>query len=386
MVKMIKSIMAITLICIFVIGIEFFSYAYGKKAQEDINETLVLLNIIEDNSKLFEPVTRAEFSKFISKASKNKDKIPNYLSENVCNDVAFNAPYAAYIKNAIENGYMFTYLGGLFKPSEYVTYNDLTRACLSLLSYTNDDFRGNQIIGRNMKFNSLGLNERIDKDANEVLTKQDIVNGIYNTLKESIKDTNDVYGLTIFDKLVLGTNKELDAFDYRKKNVKGPFFAKNAEDIDSGFVYNDNNVYLNGVLSNISDVKYDIVNYGYAIYYLDLDNNILYAYTERQDVAAPIMLRRGYIYKAYYTASNLTVPYRVDIDNYKYLIDSEEMKFAFSSSGSFREEQEIIYLFNKMNDTNKSYVDSNGKVIRSSDETEIYNGSIIAAYSVELIK
>ena len=107
-----------------------------------------------------------------------------------------------------------------------LTYNDLSRACLALLSYTNDDFRGNQVIGRNMKFKSLGLDENIEKNNGEVLTKKDIINGIYNTLKEKEKDTNSVYGTTIFDKLIIDSDKELNASEYKQKRIEGPYIAK----------------------------------------------------------------------------------------------------------------------------------------------------------------
>lgn len=43
---------------------------------------------------------------------------------------------------------MTSYLGGLFKPYDFVTYKDLTRSCLALLGYENSDFAGSQIAGR----------------------------------------------------------------------------------------------------------------------------------------------------------------------------------------------------------------------------------------------
>ena len=156
--NIIKNCIRILLIIIIVLQQAFFLLAKTVKTENDKFETLVILNIIEDIGNLDKPVERAEFAKFIVRASKFRENTPEYINEDVCNDVSSIIPYAPYIKRVLDEGYMFTYLGGFFKPNEFVTYNDLTRACLALLSYTNEDFRGNQVIGRNLKFESLGLN------------------------------------------------------------------------------------------------------------------------------------------------------------------------------------------------------------------------------------
>ncbi|MBR4313795.1 MAG: hypothetical protein IKP66_02680 [Lachnospiraceae bacterium] len=364
----------------------FGNYGRALKTENDKIDTLVLLKIIEDGGNLDTNVTRAEFSKIIIRASEDRNKVADNLSEAVCNDVSIDTPYAAYINKSLEKGYMFTYLGGLFKPYDYVCYSDLTRASLALLSYTNDDFRGNQVVGRNLKFESLGLNENIDKKDSELLTKRDIINGIYNTLKEYPKENDSIYGTLIFDKLIIDSDKELNASEYKNSNVEGPFVVKSIDDIKAPFEITNLNVYINALRAKPEDLKDDIVNYGYAIYYIDLDNKSVCAYTERQDVSAPIEVRKGYIYKIYYAASNMLVPYRVDIDKYKYMLDSEEVRFAFSANGYFKEDDYIIYLCNKMNDVTNAYLDEDGNRVNSNEESEPYNGSIIMAFSLSEIK
>ena len=362
------------------------NFSRPLKNEEDRINTLILLRIIEDGGNLDTNVTRAEFAKIIVRASEDKDKISDNLSEAVCSDVSIDTPYASYIKNVIENGYMFTYLGGIFKPYDYVTFDDLSRACLRLLSYTNEDFRGNQVIGRNLKFRSIGLNENIDRNDAEIITKRDIINGIYNTLKEKSKDSDEVYGKKIFDKLIIDSDKELNAAEYVESNTKGPYFAKSVDGLEFPFEVTNQNIYINAIKASFEELKSDIINFGYAIYYLDLNNKIIHAYTERQDVSAPIVVRKGYIYKIYYAASNMLVPYRVDIDKYKYMIDSEETKFAFSASGSFKEDDYIVYLCNKMNDVTSAYTGIDGKITYKDDETEPYHGSIIVAFGIDSIK
>lgn len=385
-IKLYKKSNIVCMILILVFCCCFGNYGRALKTENDKIDTLVLLKIIEDGGNLDTNVTRAEFSKIIIRASEDRNKVADNLSEAVCSDVNIDTPYAAYINKALEKGYMFTYLGGIFKPYDYVTYSDLTRACLALLSYTNDDFRGNQVIGRNLKFEGLGLNENIDKKDSEVITKRDIINGIYNTLKEKPKDNDNVYGTQIFDKLIIDSDKELNASEYKSSNVQGPFVAKNIDDIKTPFDITDSNVYINATNAKVRELKDDITNYGYAIYYIDLDNKSVCAYTERQDVSAPIVVKKGYIYKIYYAASNMLVPYRVDIDKYKYMLESEEVRFAFSANGCFKEDDYIVYLCNKMNDVGSAYLDESGNVVYSNEESEPYNGSIIMAFSSNEIK
>lgn len=376
--------------CLFVVTftvLSVFNYAFAReiKTENDKFETLVTLKILEDTGNLESSVTRAEFSKFLVRASKFREKVPEFITEDVCNDVKAQTPYAPYIKKVLEEGYMFTYLGGDFKPEEFVTYSDLSRACLALLSYTNDDYRGNQVIGRNLKFKALKLDENIEKNENDILTKKDIANGIYNTLKENSKDSSSAYGKEVFADLIIDADNEINASEYKKNEISGPIFIKSDADIDVGFELS-NNIFINGIKYGVNDLKEDISNYGYAICYIDKDNKILYSYTERQDIDAPIIIRKGYVYKIYYSAANMLVPYRVDIDKYKYFLDSEEVKFAFSANGSFKEDDNIVYICNKMNDTGTQYLDSNGKVVHENDESEPYNGSIIMAYDISKIR
>lgn len=383
---LVKKFFSILLLTIFIVLYNFSLYASETKTTDDKVEVLLLLKIIDDKENLDKEVSRSEFAKMIVKASESKDKVVGGTTESVCTDVKNDNLYAGYIKEVLDKGHMFTYLGGLFKPDDYVTYSDLTRAMLSLLSDTKDDFSGNQVIARNLKFEDLKLNDNIDKSSSDVLTKLDIINGIYNTLKENIKDQKDVYGLKIFDKLVLDSDNELNAGNYIEKKVEGPFFITNEKDVTAPFEITKHNVYLNGLKSDIDSVKYDIGNYGYAIFYLDLDKEIVYAYTERDDVTSPLIVRKGFVQGIHYSASNITVPYRVDIDMNKYMLESEDVKFAFSAFGNIREGDYIIYICNKMNDVTSAYLDSEGNKVINNDETEIYSGSIVNAFHYETIK
>lgn len=379
-----------------IVSISFFcfldvkvSYARSHKTSDEVRnnkiDVLYILGIIDDKENLDSFVSRSDFAKMIIKSTDKKDSAAVSL-ETVSDDVGNDNANAKYIKEALNGAYMFCYVDGSFRPYEYVTYSDLTRASLTMLKYSNDDFRGNQVQGRNLKFKSLGLGESIDKGSKDFLTKMDIIEGIYDTLKEKIKDSNTVYGKSIFDKLLVDSDGELNADDMIERKVEGPFIITDVDDISVPFEVYKHNVYLNGLKSDMDTVKYDIGSFGYAIFYLNLNNKMVYAYTEREDIKAPIRVLKGYVQGIYYSAKDMTTPYRVDIDLHKYTIESEEMRFAFSSLGKFRENDYIVYLCNKMNDVTKAYLDEDGHKVIKNDEAEPYNGSIINAFSYDLFK
>lgn len=311
-------------------------FAKSIKTEQDRIETIRLLKIIDDTENLNYTVSRKEFAKMLVKCTSDKDK---YSSDD----------YDNYIKKACENGLMFRYINGDFKPEEKVTYSDLTRGCLALLGYTNSDFTGGQVEFRNRKFESLGLNENIDKKETDFIFKIDVINALYNTLKENKKDSKDSYVLSIFDKLKKDSDGEFNNYELIDFKIDDPKLVKNSE-----YTFPNNmseyKVYLNGVLSDKDAVRDDLSNYGYMLYTIDNTRKIFYAYTERDDINSTVALKKGYVNNILYKTDNMITPYRVIINDNKYDLDSEECRFLFSSQGTIRMDDEIIFLLNKVND------------------------------------
>lgn len=384
----IKMFAVILILFIFVNSICIYAKS-SKNAferEDNIVNVLYLLSIIDDKENLDKNVTRAEFAKMIVKSSKNRNKIVGESMETITNDVTVDNIYAGYIKEVLNKSYMITYVDGNFKPDRFVTYDDLSRAMLKLLSYTNEDFSGNKVTSMNLKYKSLDLDCGITKTFGEVLTKKDIIYGIYNTLKSKIKASDNFYGLSVFDKLKIDVDGELNADELIEGKLSGPIFTRNIEDFNNENYFLQYEVYINGIKSSINELDYDIGNYGYAILYFDNNNKILYSYTEREDISSPIRVLKGYVNGIYYSANNITTPYRVDIDLHKYYIENEDMKFAFSSLGTFKENDYIVYMTNKMNDVSTAYIDENGDKISKNDDIELYDGSIINAFNYYAIK
>ena len=122
--KIKKIVFAFSLL--FIVFLECFILRASSVENElDRVKTLSTLKIIDNEENLDLFVTRAEFSKMLVKATSDKDKTIGNVVSAITNDVDGTNPYAGYIKIALEKSYMFTYLGGLFKPNDYVTYSDL---------------------------------------------------------------------------------------------------------------------------------------------------------------------------------------------------------------------------------------------------------------------
>ena len=92
---------------------------------------------------------------------------------------------------------MSGFLGGMFKPDDYITYKDASKAFLTMLGYADSDFTGDLATSRISKFNYLELNEKVSRQPDEVLNQTDCVNIFYNLLKAKKKDSNEIYGAVL---------------------------------------------------------------------------------------------------------------------------------------------------------------------------------------------
>ena len=82
-----------------------------------------------------------EFAKLLVLSSSYKDSAAQ-SNLAAANDVPASNQYAPYIRIALSQGWMRTYLGGQFKPDEPVKMQDAAKAVLTLLGYTDEDFSG----------------------------------------------------------------------------------------------------------------------------------------------------------------------------------------------------------------------------------------------------
>ena len=320
------------------------TYADATTAGQQMRNQVIFIADIADNNNLDMLITRGEFARMIVKTSPYKDTVSDIADSAAFVDVPITHPYASYIKIATKYGYMVSYLGGLFKPDEFVTLRDVSRACLSLLGYTNEDFAGNQTFGRVLKFCELDLNKNIDKTQLEYLTKTDCINAIYNTLKETKKGSSEIYG-TIF-KMTLDSSKELNANDMIKTTLTGPIVAKRQHSVNSyfPFEFENANYFLNGFASTYSQMAAELHQYGYLILYFNTPTKTVYAYRNGYSKDSTIYVTKGFVENIYYDQSNNLTPNAVEIDESRYTFGNAEVKFAFSFAGTVKIGDEVIII------------------------------------------
>lgn len=355
--KKIKKIISMfSLVAMISVLFSFHSLSATEAGQEMRTQILYLCNIITDDNNMDAFVSRGEFARMLVKASSFRDSTSLADFSTVFSDVDNLNPYAQYIRIATREGYMFAYLGGLFKPNEYITYKDMIRGCLSLLGYKNDDFKGNQIAGRIDTFVSLKMNKYIDdKTSNDYVTKQDVVNAIYNTLKTN-KKGGSYYGPSVFTKLSVTSDGELSASGLIKMTLEGPFIFRRNEGVNLNLPFDlvDANIIVNGVAGDMDTLARELKNYEYLIYYYNKDTKSVFVYKQGTTMDSTIMVDKGYVTHIYYNSSDTITPSRVDINNCWFNLGTDEVKFALSYAGTIRVGDQVIYVYNKNTNVNSS--------------------------------
>ena len=366
----------VVLVLIILISFNNICFSQNTIAGQEIRtKVLILAGIIDDDNKMYDGVTRAEFAKMISCASSYKDTINQIVSTAVFTDVPITSEYASYIKLCTDQGYITSYLGGLYKPNEFITYKDLIRACLALLGYTNEDFTGNQINGRYQTFCSLDMNVNIDKakTINEYVLKIDVVNAIYNTLKTNMKSGGKTYGESVFN-LSTTSDGELNATNLVKTKMEGPYLLKRGESFNLAlpFDFKTANFIMNGYGTNISEINRELANNGFVIYYYNTTTKTVYIYKTGVAIDASVNVTKGYVVNIFYSATDDLTPTHVEIDNSLYYLGSSDVQFAFSYYGTLKVGDQIIFIYN----VNSS---STGD-----DDSETYAGTITSAFLYDL--
>ncbi len=363
-----KIVCTLLLISICVINFDFINYSNNTLAgQEMRTQVLYLAGIIDNDLNLNEYINRAEFAKMIAKTSTYKDSISKVSLSDVFNDVKKDNPYAQYIKLVAKEGYINAYLGGMFRPEYPVSYRDLVRAVVALLGYTDEDFANDKLNGRYELFCSLELNDSIEKNIDEYVTKVDCVNAIYNMLKAKTKN-GQVYGTTTFD-LSVNTDGELNASGLLKVKMRGPFIFKRGDSLSEllPFDVNEGNYFLNGAPSSFSYIQTETSKAGFTILYYNETTKTVYAYEEGTSLDTTVNVTKGYVTHIYYNASDNLTPASVEIERARYYIGNSEVKFALSYAGTIGIGDQVVFIYEKSNDT-------------ESDNDTNYVGTITSIY------
>lgn len=284
---------------------------------------------------LQEYVTRGQFSRMLVNASTYRDYLSTASSVSVYADVPASYEYAPSIRIAADHNWMTGYLGGVFKPDQAITLQEAARGVLALLGYTNEDFSGNVLDSRMSLFYSLELNDSLNRQPTEILTKEDCINLFYNLLKTDTK-SGQAYATVLGADL--NSDGEVNPMELADNTLKGPKLIRKGSQLGDYVPFNvqEANIFINGEASSYESLK-SYISSGYVVIYYNTTAKTVWAYLTDEDVQTGRCAVRGTVETIYYSSSNVMTPTAVVLDDgQEYKLSSSEMQFAFSIYGSIR--------------------------------------------------
>ena len=118
-------------------------YAESQTTQLQIVRAMGILTGDQNgNLSLGSSVTRAQFVKMMCAASTYKDSIGNGSGVSLFKDVKKSYWGSEYIKLAIEQGWVYGYVDGTFRPNNNITLEEACTALLRLLGYDSSKLTG----------------------------------------------------------------------------------------------------------------------------------------------------------------------------------------------------------------------------------------------------
>lgn len=345
--------------------------ANTSSANFDMRRQVVNLTGILNVSDYTGQVTRGDFARMLVNASSYRENLPT-SSVSVFADVPSTHPDAIYIRIAASQGWMTGFLGGLFKPEEYITYKDAVKAALAMLGYSDEDFTGDLASSRISKFNYLELNEEVNRQPEEVLNQTDCMNIFYNLLKTKKKDSSEIYGAVL--DCELNSDGEINPITILDDERKGPILVRKGFSVIQSVPFGSENanVFLNGTASTLEAVKASQQDAGFAVAYYNVKSKTIWAYTTRgwddDDLEGnnAYVLLKGEVKNIYYKSTDVMTPtsIRLEIDDDNsdgdfgedgidedgYLtisLNSSELQYLFSIYGGIEVGDEVVMVCNK---------------------------------------
>lgn len=239
---------------------------------------------------------------------------------------------------------MTGYLGGKFKPDEYITMQEAVKGVLALLGYTNEDFGSNQAANRLAKAAYLELDDEIGKTGAEVLNRFDCVNLFYNLLKTNIK-TNEgktETSSTVYASVLgysLTSDGEINPLEALESKLKGPIAVKERSLSNIlPFSLSKASIYLDGESTTSDDIEDNAV-----VVYYNTTTKAVYGYSEEGNGGRGAT--EGTLDAIYYKSSDVMIPTSIVVSGIEYQLNMSDMQFAFSVYGDLRIGDEIVVIW-----------------------------------------
>lgn len=337
--------------------------SYASTTNLDYRKRVVgIAGIMQNTStEMQAPVTRGAFAYYLANASVYKDYLTKTNKVAVYADVPQSHEYSAAIRLTAQNDWMRAYLGGLFKPDQPVTMKEAVRGIMALLGYADSDFVGDINGSRMAKFHELKLNDNLNLEAEEILTKNDCVNLFYNLLKTAKKD-GKIYATVLG--CSVNADGEINPMGLADTNLSGPKFIQKGRALGDAIPFNvqEASFYLDGDPKNYESMKNLIKTNSLVVYY-NQQARTVWAYQVMDDPDEDIQNGRlaihGTVDHIYYSSAEVMTPSYITLEgtgDTQYKTSSSEMQFAFSIYGSVRVGDRVTLILEKTNNNSGNAV------------------------------
>ncbi len=303
-------------------------YAESQTTQLQIVRAMGILTGDQNgNLSLGSSVTRAQFVKMMCAASTYKDSIGNGSGVSLFKDVKNNYWGSEYIKLAIEQGWVYGYVDGTFRPNNNITLEEACTALLRLLGYDSSTLTGSYPSAQLSKAYSLGLRNDLSASQGTVLTRQDCVTLFYNLL---LCDDSEgrVYGSTLGYTI---SNDQVDYSSLVSKSTEGPYVSDGTSS-NLSFVNSNTSVFRNGAASSISSLTTN------DVYYYSTNMNTVWIYDNKVSGTLTAV------------SPNTASPESVSVSGVSYKLGTSTAEYKCSSLGSFKEGDLVTLLLGKDGD------------------------------------
>ncbi|WP_409967847.1 S-layer homology domain-containing protein [Bengtsoniella intestinalis] len=209
---------------------------------------------VVDGTNWTSTVTRAQFAKMIMLVSDQRDNITDYgTGYSLYSDVKSDYWASAYIKLAVEAGYLSGYTDGSFRPDTAITWEQGTMAVLTLLGYSPSSLTGAYPYAQFSQATQIGLMNELSPVSGGSMTTANVAQMLYNLLEVNLGN-GTYYGDTIDCPTI---NGEVDYPSLMSENLSGPYVWTST----SSLGFTPTSVYNNGTLTSsavmdINDVYY----------------------------------------------------------------------------------------------------------------------------------
>ncbi len=179
-----KKILALVLGLVLALSLYLPAGAAAQVSEDTVVQVVTAIGILNGDGSgdlnLSGNVTRAEFATMLVRASSLKDSTAAVSNVSPFKDVSYTHWAASYVKTAVQQGWMSGYLDGTYRPDQPITLEEAETAVLKMLGYTNSDFPGAFPYGQVSLAQSLKLDENVNVQMGENLTRRDCMYLMYN--------------------------------------------------------------------------------------------------------------------------------------------------------------------------------------------------------------